>query len=155
MKKLLLFFVFLLSFICRAQASEDLAIKIGRKMIVFQIENLTTTNHWGEQIIIKQQEIILPSDDYLEKSNVPKTEWEVFTESKNGVYYSLLEKNQKEKETLLKEREVLLQKIKTKNYLLISVTIFSLASLLALIFISRLLLRKNNLFSKNNFRERN
>jgi hypothetical protein len=109
MKQLMIFFLFFISLALNAQETESLVIKIGKKITIYNIEDSGNSNYWGEKVSIKKSESTLPEDSYLKNSGAPKQEWEIFMENQNGVYYSVLEKSQKDYSVLRNKYQQLLK----------------------------------------------
>ena len=127
MKKLMIFFIFLNTLAINTFAKEYLVVKIGREVTIYNINGLTNSNYWGENVVIEKTESFLPDDIYLQNSGAPKEEWEIFMENKNGVYYSVLERSQKDYlELKNKYQKLLIKNSININYLLAPLVFFIL-----------------------------
>lgn len=101
MKKIIIIGITL--FICLFASARTTVIKIGQTMTVYKITDYGDSNYWGRNIGIDTEVINLPEDDYYEKLNIPKEEWECFSKSNNGIYDTELEIVKTEKEALQKD----------------------------------------------------
>jgi len=100
MKKLIIFFVFLIACLSTVTADEQTIVKIGKNLTIYNYKNYSELKYWGQNVIIEKTEIILPDDSYFKGLKIPEKEWAVFSQNQNGIYDSRLEKVIKEKEEL-------------------------------------------------------
>jgi len=134
MKKLLIFCIFFTGFLQATLGTEQSIVKIGDKLTIYTAKDYGESGYWGRNVVIDKTEITLPADAYFEGLGIPKEEWEMFSQNKNGIFDTRLEKIVKEKNLIKNEYNLLFAENTDDDKRFLILEIISAIIFLSLIF---------------------
>lgn len=140
MKKLIII-ITLLGCLSATYATRTIVIKIGKTITTYHVTDYGESNYWGRNVVIEKEDICLPDDTYYEDLNIPKKEWECFSQNNSGIYDTHLESIKKEKAELRTEYNLLYAKKSHQEKLINILKISLVVSILIIIFLGLKILR--------------